>query len=239
MCADETVLSTEQFPVRSMWPTNAGFTIQYHDYTYTILHVREPGAGPGALLYSGPSIALPGDLAAAAAAGDAHAGEACAASHLSGGDRSCDDPQGQGEDTILTSNPNQEPEVLTHSGYYWYLEACMFTDPHCVDHVLHLCDMWESQLSSKPIYTGYTKHSLDYERDLLRVTQLYGAAAPRDDPPARPEVRGGLPLTMRDSDRRFRTGQPPPSTTSTPPRGLSWRSLSTPTKTASCPGSWT
>ena len=93
-------------------------------------------------------------------------------------DRSCDDPQGQGEDTILTSNPNQEPEVLTHSGYYRYLEACMFTDPHCVDHVLHLCDMWESQLSSKPIYTGYTKYSLDYERDLLRVTQLYGAAAP-------------------------------------------------------------
>lgn len=169
VCADETILSMEQFPVRSMWPINEGFTMQYHDYTYTILHVREPGNGPVKLVYPGPSSAYFGDETRAEAAGESTRGDG--ASCGVAGDSLCDARE---EPMLGSGNPNEEPVILTHSGFYRYLDACMFTDASCIDHVLHLCDMWESQLSSKPIYTGYTKYSIDYERDLLRVTQLYG-----------------------------------------------------------------
>lgn len=184
ICGDETALTLEMFPVRCMWPANEGFTMVYHDHTYTVLTIRSKHGEQGKNIFS------------------SEIGSDHVPVQRTTKDQSCSpDSDNRSSRGKINSIEDSNPYVIYHSGFFRYFASCMKTDENCIEHILHLCDMWERLLRAKPLTTAFHEfnHNLDVDMRYQRVASIYASAIAYFNVTA--QDYEGSHFTFRDTDK--------------------------------------
>ena len=164
--------------MRCMWPINEGFTMVYHDHTYTVLTIRpESGEGSKNIFGSGIGDHIPVQKNVK--------------------NQTCSDNNNQGNDFSEQSSPY----VIFHSGFFRYFASCMRTDENCIEHLLHLCDMWERLLRAKPLSTSFEEynHNIDVDSRYQRVATIYATSIQYFDTIAKEYEEIGY-FTLKEGD---------------------------------------